>query len=230
MGAKMRRVRILALGALTTILILIVGLVAPQKANATTSYDNITVSGGSFTISYHGQPWTSVACTQNVLDLTTRWRDLILDESKWDIGGGASTADPTDAIEDFEDALTRGNGWGVTQVYNTDAGLNSFGSSLMAYGGEQDTWLQVWWNDTGTASFEHTSPYGPVLTADGNVHVAIIYFSGASGHQCEPRVTQHALDNTAPSVLTTLALDNDAYTYYHCAPVFLNFDIDRVPK
>lgn len=196
----------------------------PSTANASTDYDNITVSGGSLTISYHAQPWTGVTCTSNTIDLANSWKSILLNYSKWDIGGSISSGDAADAIDDFENALTNGSGWGVAQIYNTDAGLNSFGSSLSAYGGEQDTWLEVWWNDTGTASFHSVSPFGPTLMADGNVHTAWIYFSNASGHQCEPRVTQHVLVSS-PAVNAAMAIDFTSYPYMHWAPVFLNFDV-----
>lgn len=196
----------------------------PSTANASTDYDNITVSGGSLTISYHAQPWTGVTCTSNTIDLANSWKSILLNYSKWDIGGSISSGDAADAIDDFENALANGSGWGVAQIYNTDAGLNSFGSSLSAYGGEQDTWLEVWWNDTGTASFHSVSPFGPTLMADGNVHTAWIYFSNASGHQCEPRVTQHVLVSS-PAVNAAMAIDFTSYPYMHWAPVFLNFDV-----
>ncbi|MDQ5982306.1 MAG: hypothetical protein QG549_303 [Patescibacteria group bacterium] len=60
--------------------------------------------------------------------------------------------------------------------------------------------------------------------ADGNVHTAWIYFSNASGHQCEPRVTQHVLVSS-PAVNAAMAIDFTSYTYMHWAPVFLNFDV-----
>ncbi|MDQ5982307.1 MAG: hydrolase family protein [Patescibacteria group bacterium] len=116
----------------------------PSTANATTDYDNITVSGGSLTISYHAQPWTGVTCTSHTVDLTNSWKAILLDSSKWDIGGSISSGDAADAIDDLETALGNGSGWGVAQIYSTDAGLNSFGSSLSAYGGAQDAWLEIW--------------------------------------------------------------------------------------